>query len=103
MDGIVMVMKYNGEELELVYGPTIDKNGNQFRVWRGKNRIPYPPDIAEKDAIFYIQVNDSKPYKFTLKDQIACEGKVLGIVVKPNRRREKAYLFIDEANKHIEE
>ena len=50
--------------------------------------------------MFYIETVGL--YRFTLKDQIALEGLVLEIVVVPQRRREKAELFISQARKYID-
>ena len=88
------------EPKELIY-QNQDWDGNKFRVWKGKSLKKYPDYIANNDAVFYIET--SGLYRFTLKDQIALEGLVLSIVVKPERRKEKAKLFIDEANKQLRE
>lgn len=91
-------MKYKGEELELVY-QNRDGDGNQLHVWKGKSLKNYPRYIADNDFVFYVQT--SGLYRFSLEDQLKLEDLVLAIVVIPKRRREKAQLFIDAANKHI--
>lgn len=91
-------MKYKGEELELVHHNQ-DIDGNELYTWKGKSLKGYPDYISDNDAVFYIETNG--PYRFKLEDQIVHEGLVLSIVVIPKRRREKAQLFIDEANKWL--
>ena len=82
---------------ELVYSNS-DANGNALSVWKGNSIKNYPDYIAEKDAVFYIQTKGL--YRFTLKDQLKLLDLVLGIVAIPERREEKANLFIALANKH---
>lgn len=85
---------------ELVY-TNFDNDGNRLQVWKGKSLKNYPFYIADGDAVFYIET--SGIYRFTLKDQIKLLNLVLGIVVIPQRRREKAQLFIDEIRKIVNE
>ena len=84
-------------EKKLVY-ENKDGEGNWLKVWQGKSLKPYPDYIANSDAVFYIETKGL--YRFTLKDQIQLEHLVLSIVVLPNRRNEKADLFINEALGH---
>ena len=86
------------ENLELVYVNT-DWEGNCLKVWKGKSLKKYPAEIALSDAVFYLETDGL--YRFTLKDQVELERLVLSIVVLPNRRREKAELFIKEAQSWI--
>jgi len=89
-------MEYK-KDLEIVY-QNKDWEGNHLQVWKGKSLKQYPDYIASGDAVFYIETKGL--YRFTLKDQIELMRLVLSIVVLPNRRREKADLFINEALKH---
>uniref|UniRef100_A0A6M3KTH5 Uncharacterized protein n=1 Tax=viral metagenome TaxID=1070528 RepID=A0A6M3KTH5_9ZZZZ len=91
-----MATKYK-DNLELIYHNK-DWEGNTLQVWKGKSLKRYPEYIANGDAVFYMETNGL--YRFTLKDQIMLEGLVLSIVVVPERRNEKANLFINEANKY---
>lgn len=91
-------MAMKSSDLELVYSNS-DNESNRLRVWKGKSLRKYPAYIANSDAVFYLETTGL--YRFTLKDQIALEHLVLSIVVVPERRKEKAHLFINEANKHI--
>ena len=91
-----MAMNYKGN-VELCYQNT-DWEGNCLKIWRGKSLKQYPSFIAEKDAVFYIETDGL--YRFTLQDQIVLERLVLEIVVVPERRWEKAQLFINEAQKY---
>ena len=76
-----------------------DHDGNKLSVYKGASLKGYPQYIADNDATFYIETLGR--YRFTLKDQLTLQDLVLGIVVIPERRKEKAQLFIDNAIKHI--
>lgn len=91
-----MATKYEG--LELVYRND-DSDGATLEVYRGPSLKNYPSDIAAKDAVFYIRTTDL--YRFTLKDQAELIKLVLSIVVRPERRKEKAQLFIDAAKSMV--
>ena len=86
------------EKLELIYQKK-DWEGNELKVWKGKSLKQYPSYIADGDAVFYIETDGL--YRFTLKDQHKLMDLVLGIVVLPNRRVEKAKGFIDIAQKYL--
>lgn len=86
-----MAMNYK-VNLELVYENN-DWESNTLKVWKGKSLKQYPAYIANEDAVFYIETNGL--YRFTLKDQLKLLDLVLSIVVVPQRRQEKAQLFID--------
>jgi len=81
---------------ELVYTNS-DNDGNKLQVWKGKSLKNYPAFITNGDAVFYIETNGI--YRFFLKDQLKLLNLVLSIVVIPQRRKEKAQLFINEINK----
>ena len=96
-DGIAMATNYK-EDLELYYLNT-DWEGNKLKVYGGKSLRDYPSDIAEKDMVFYI-ITDGH-YRFTLEDQQQLIELVLGVVVRTNRKAEKALLFINMALKML--
>lgn len=83
---------------ELIYSNK-DNDGNTIELYEGASLKNYPPDIKEKDKVMYILTTGMYRYKFA--DQDALLNAVLRIVVRPERRREKAQHFIDVASKYL--
>lgn len=98
-DGIVMATK-SKDNLELVYQNS-DWDGNVFKIWKGKSLKLYPPDIAAKDAVFYLETDGL--YRFTLSDQHKMVELVLQIVARRERQLEKANGFIAVIKKVLED
>lgn len=88
------------ETLEFIWESEPDRDGNTLKVWRGPSLKDYPPSIADYDFVFYIET--SGQYRFRLADQIRLMNLVLSIVVLPQRKKEKALLFINEARKYLD-
>lgn len=102
MAGIAMETKYKedlGIEPIPVYENT-DGQGSTIRVWKGKSLKGYPAWIADYDAVFYIETDG--PYRFEIDDQLRFMEEVLGVVVMPIRRREKALRFINKAKEYMD-